>query len=135
MKEENIVFKGRSSKGTSVIIRYPTRDDAKFMCRYINTLSKEKTFVRFQGEEVSLKQETKYLNSQLEKMGKHEVMLLLAFSDNQLIGVSEVDMRDKIDSHVGVFGISIAKNFRAQGIGTLLLKMVLHQARKQLPQL
>ena len=56
-----IVYKGKSKKGNEIIIRYPEKSDLNELWRYINKLSKEKTFVRFQGEEITLKEEEKFV--------------------------------------------------------------------------
>lgn len=130
-----VVFEGKSEKGKHILVRYPTRDDASEMCEYINTLSKERTFIRFQGEEVSLERETKFLNSQLQRIAKKESVQLHVFSGGKIIGISEIDMKDKISKHIGEFGISIAKEFRREGIGSLLMKLVIDEAVKNIPQL
>ncbi len=133
--KEKIVYQGKTKKGNHIIIRYPNKDDARAMCNYINTLSKEQTFIRFQGEEVSLENETKYLNSQLEKIEKKQAVQLLVFFGNQLIGISGIDMKDKTESHEGSFGISIAKEFRGEGIGKKLMELVIEEAKNNLSQL
>ncbi len=133
--KRKIVFAGLSKKGNKIVIGYPTKDDAQIFCDYINALSKEKTFVRFQGEEVSLEDETKYLNTQLEKIVKRQSVELLVFCNNKLIGISSVDMKDKTESHEGVFGISIGKAYRGEGIGKKFMRLVLEEAEKNLPQL
>lgn len=131
----NVVFEGKSDKGTDIVIRYPSRDDAKAMCDYINTLSKERTFIRFQGEEVSLERETKFLNSQLQRIAKHESVQLHVFSSGKIIGISEIDMKDKVNGHVGELGISIIKELRGERIGSLLMKLVIDEAIKNIPRL
>ena len=133
--EGKIIFKGLSDKENEIIIRYSTKDDAQAMCDYINTLSKEQTFVRFQGEKVSLRHETKYLKSQLKRIIKKQTVQLLVFCNNRLIGVSSIDMKDKTESHEGVFGISIAKEYRGEGIGKKFMQLVLEEAEKNIPQL
>ena len=133
--ERKIVFEGLSKKGNKIIIGYPTKDDAQACCDYINSLSKEKTFIRFQGEQVSLESESKYLNTQLEKIAKKQGVTLLAFCNNKLIGNSGIDMKDKTESHEGVFGISIAKEYRGEGIGKKFMQLVLEEAEKNIPQL
>ena len=85
--EQNIVYAGKTSKEREIIIRYPTLSDAPEMWRYINELSQEKTFVRFQGEEISLEYETKFLNGELEKIKNKRAVQLLVFSYNTLIGI------------------------------------------------
>lgn len=130
-----IVFEGKSSRNHPVTIRYPTMNDAEAMWKYINELSKEKTFIRFQGEEVSLEDETKFVESQLKAIENKMSVMLLAFHDSALVGISGIDMLDKTEGHVGVLGISASKDYRGQGLGSLLLQHVLDEGIKNIPQL
>ncbi len=133
--EGKTVFQGKSDSGKEIIIRYPTKADLNAMWEFINALSKEKTFIRFQGEEISLEEEEKFLNSHLKKIAQKESVQLLVFFKGEIIGISDIVMKDKIEKHLGVFGIIIAKNFRGQGIGKILMEKVIDEARKNLPQL
>lgn len=133
--EGKIVFQGKTSKNNSIIVRYPKSSDAKAMHEYINTLSKERTFIRFQGEEISFNEETKFLKKQLQKITKNMSVQLLVFSNENLIGISGIEMGEKIDKHNGIFGISIAKDYRKEGIGSLLMKLVIDEAIKNMPQM
>lgn len=133
--EGKVVFEGLSSKGNKILIRYPAKGDEGMMRDYINTLSKEQTFVRFQGEQVSLGHEAKYLNKQLKRVVKKITVELLVFSNNKLIGISSIDMKDKTESHEGVFGISLTKDYRGEGIGKIFMKLVLEEAKRCIPQL
>lgn len=63
--KERIVFEGQTKDGGKYIIRYPQAGDASAMTKYINALSKEKTFIRFQGEKVTLESEKKYLKRRI----------------------------------------------------------------------
>lgn len=130
--EEEIVFKGKSKKGTEFIIRYPSNNDAQALCNYINTLSREKTFIRFQGEQISLDEETKYLNDLLQKIEKRQAILLLVICNDQLSGVCNVNLKDKTESHEAVLGITLLKKHRQEGIGAILFKIALEEAKKNL---
>jgi RimJ/RimL family protein N-acetyltransferase len=132
MKPGTIVYSGKTEKGTDVSIRYPKLSDAAEMLRYINTLSKEETFILFQGEQLTLSEETKFVRMLLKKIKNNKVVTLLAFHENVLIGNSGITMKEKAEKHVGDFGISIAKEFRGQGIGKLLMKFVLEEGEKYL---
>lgn len=59
-------------------------------------------------------------------------MLLLAESNNKIIGVSDIRMKSRIASHIGTFGISMAKDFRGKGIGKKLMQVVIQEAKKNL---
>jgi len=133
--EGKAVFEGLSDKGNKIVVRYLAKDDAQMMRDYINTLSKEQTFIRFQGEKVSLGDEAKYLNDQLKRITEKQTVALLVFCNNKLIGISSIDMKDKTESHEGVFGISIINEYRGEGIGTILMNQVLEEAKRHIPQL
>ncbi len=51
------------------------------------------------------------------------------------MGVATVGLRDKVESHEDVFGISLAKEIRGQGIGKKLMELTLKEAEKNLPML
>lgn len=133
--DRKVVFEGTTKKGNKIVICYPTETDAQAMCDYINVLSEEQTFIRFQGEHINLEDETKYLNSQLEKIQKKQTVQLLVFCNNTLIGISAVDMKDKTEKHEGVFGISLSREFRGEGIGKTLMRLTLEEAEKNLQNL
>lgn len=102
------------------------------MRRYINALSKERTFILRQGEQISYTDEKKFVQEQIAKIKKDRAVFLLVFSGATLIGSSGITLGAGAKSHVGDFGIIIAKNFRDQGIGTLLMKLTLAEAKKRL---
>jgi ribosomal protein S18 acetylase RimI-like enzyme len=135
MASEQIIFTGKTKKHRELLVRYPMKSDVEAMWRYINTLSREKTYIRFQGEEISLEDEKHYLDGQLEKISKHESVELLGFVKGELIGIAGVDMKDRIERHVGVLGISVAKGFRGEGIGSFLMALVIDEAIKRLSKL
>ncbi len=135
MKAGTIVYKGKTKKGKEIIIRYPLRKDLQIMADYINTLSKERTFIIFQGEQVTLEEEKKYIESQIEKIEKNQAIKLLAFIGNKLVGSSDIYLEEKTSSHVGVFGLTVAKDFRREGIGKLLISLVLEEAKKNMKNL
>ncbi len=118
-----------------LIIRYPRKGDVGAMLQYINTLSSEQTFVRFQGEKLTIAQESKYLNGLIEKIENNKAVQMLAFLDKDLVGVADIEMGDKVEKHIGALGISIAKEFRGKGIGKMLMETILREAIQHLPQL
>ncbi|QQG41402.1 MAG: N-acetyltransferase [Candidatus Woesebacteria bacterium] len=126
---EHIVF-NETINGEEIVVRYPKSGDAGVMCEYINTLSKEKTYIMMQGEQMTITDEEKYLKGQLEKIGKKETVQLLLFVDGKIAGVTAIDLKNRIKSHIGVFGISLAKEYRGKGLGKLLMKLVLDEAKK-----
>ena len=122
-----IIYTGNVD-GLDILIRYPQDGDASEMCNYINTLSQEKTYITYQGEKISLTSEEKYLKKQLIAFKDHKSAQLLIFVNGKLAGISSVDMQEKVKKHIGVFGISISKEYRGMGLGKQLMKYVLDEA-------
>ena len=129
-----VVAQGSTTRG-NYSIRYPVQGEAAALCDYINALSQEKTFILFQGEEITLEFEQAYLDSQLEKISNGSLVQLFATAGDQIIGVSEVGMKNRVESHIGDFGISIAREWRGLGIGSALMQAVLNEAQAHLPTL
>ena len=132
MKPQGTVYTGKTKKGTDILIRYPLKSDVEAMTQYINTLSKEQTFILFQGEQNTVSQEMKYLRSLLTKVKNKKAVCLLVFQGDMLIGHSQIEMKEKAEKHIGNFGISIAQGFRGEGIGKLLMQLVLEEGKKYL---
>lgn len=128
---KNIVYK-EVLDNLNIVIRYPQDRDAKAMCDYINDLSKEKTFITWQGEKIKLEDEKKYLKEQIKRIKNKETVQFLLFINNKLSGVSSVDLLKRINRHIGTFGISIAKEYRGKGLGKLLTKLILAEANRKI---
>lgn len=133
--EGKIVYQGVSKDGTEVIIRYPEAIDAEAMTYYINTLSDERTFIRFQGEHLTLQKELDFLASMLKRIEDKNAVMLLVYAGKKLIGISNIELGDKIERHIGTFGISISKEFRGKGIGKLLMELTEKEAISNLTNL
>lgn len=127
-----IVYQGITKTGKKVVIRYPQKSDLKEMLRYINELSDERTFIRYQGEHETLESETKYLKSRLEAIENKKAVHLLAFFNNKIIAATDIHMKDKTEQYVGILGISVAKDFRGDGLGKLLMELILKEAEKKI---
>lgn len=127
------IYSGKSKNGEDIVIRYPLASDAKDLMDYINTLSREGTFIRWQGEQISLQDEQKYLDYKIDRVRKNFCVHLIALSGDKIVGTSDIDLMNMTESHLGIFGITVAKDFRGEGIGTLLLEHILSEAKKYMP--
>ncbi|QQG43981.1 MAG: N-acetyltransferase [Candidatus Roizmanbacteria bacterium] len=135
MRQGRIVYQGNTKKGNEIVIRYPIPEDLKAMTDYMNALSLEQTFITFQGEQLTLKEEKKYLQGILKKIQKREAVKLFVFHKNQLIGISDIVMQERTSAHVGIFGLTITKDHRGEGIGKLLMELVINEGITHIPQL
>ncbi|MEK7552162.1 MAG: GNAT family protein [Patescibacteria group bacterium] len=130
-----IVFEGKTKKGNDLVIRYIEANDAQAALDYINTLSQEQTFITFQGEQLKLEDEEKFVKSCLEVMSKKMGVTLVALCNGKFTGMSSVDMKNRVLSHVGGLGISVAKESRGEGVGKIFIENVISEAKKSIPNL
>jgi RimJ/RimL family protein N-acetyltransferase len=133
--KDSIVLQEEIPDVGTLVIRYLTLNDAVAMCEYINSLSNEGTFVTFQGEEITLESEESFVKSEMERIEKKQSVMLLAFVNQQLVGISAIDLKDKVSSHEGVLGISINQKYRGKKIGKKFFSCLLEEAKKNLQNL
>jgi len=129
-----VVREGATAQG-NYTIRYLNQGDAPGMLDYINTLSREKTFILFQGEQLTLEHEEAHVTRQLQAIERNEVVNLLAIAGDRVIGIASVGMHNRVESHVAGLGISIAREWRGLGVGSALIEALLAEAQAHLPTL
>jgi len=123
---ENIIFQTTTKTGKGITFRYPTIKDTKIFKNYINKISAEKTFILMQGVQKTLKEEKAWINNFLKN--KDKIVIIGAFIENKLIGVSDISLGYGAKIHIGDFGITIAKEFRGEGIGKKLMELVIQKS-------
>ncbi len=121
--------------GTEIILRYPKWEDLAAMTEYINELSAEDTYITFSGEKISFEEEGKYLSSVLlaHEAGNH--IKILAFNADKMIGIADVARvfsGKKRELHTAVLGISLSKDFRGIGLGEILIRTAIEEAKKEI---
>lgn len=119
-----------SNREREVLLRFIQSSDTEAMTEYINTLSKEDTYVMRSGEILTLDEEKEYVTKLLEKMKDGDGFMIGAFLNGKLIGEGNIDRLGFRSKHVGSLGISIKKEFRGEGIGKELMEELLVQAHK-----
>lgn len=135
MEERGIVLTTKTTRGNNLVIRYPVIADLEKLHEFINALSREKTFINFQGEEISLADERTYLQTLLARIERREQVQLYAWCGDCLSGSCGIKLKTQVAAHVGVFGLAVARASRRQGIGSLLMESVLREAQEQIPAL
>lgn len=112
------------------VIRYPKQSDLKSINKYINKLSKEKTYIRLQGEQISLKEEKKWLQDKLKNIKNKKCVVLIITKEKAVFGICNVDLHDKTESHVASLGLSVDSMIRGMGLGEKLLTSSINEATK-----
>lgn len=130
-----IVREGKSKTGMPYRIRYPKDGDAPGACDYINRLSQERTYVRLQGEEVTLEREEEVVANWRKKVEQKESVVLFLIVDERIQGICTLEMDDRTESHIGNIALSVAQELRGQGLGEIILRTVMEEAVKEIPRL
>lgn len=133
--DNKIIFKTTTKTGKTLTFRYPTIDDLQMLTDFINKASQEKTFINFQGEEIKLEDEKKWLDSTIEKIKSKEKVYLMAFVDGNFAGASDIELGSFTKRHNGLFGIIIDNNYRGEGVGEALMKLVISESKKNIKEL
>lgn len=124
-----------SNSGKKITVRFPTLADIQAIWEYINMLSKERTYITYQGEEIPFIEEEKFVKEAIEKIEKNKNVTLLGFDDTKLIGMVDINMQPRIDRHIGVFGITLHKDYRSDDIGKQLMNMCIDLAKERIEEL
>ena len=124
-------YKFISKKGNSVVFRHTTPDDLEAMLSYINTLIAEDTFIGLYGEPLPRDEEEKTLKEILEGVGSGDRVFIVVEVNGVYKGNAGVQ-RDKTrrKKHVGNIGISLAAEFRNEGIGAQLLATLIEEGKR-----
>lgn len=124
--------------GRKVGIVLPSMKGLKAITNFINKLSKEDTFLSFAGEEYSLQMEKNWLKNALNEIKFKKNFIIWAIYDDpstalgagKIVGGCDIKVGRSRESHVGTLGLMVDKDFRGQGLGEQLLKMVLEHGKK-----
>lgn len=118
-----------SRKGKEIVIRYPQWEDLNEMLRFINELSAEDTYITYSGETISKDEEIDWLAKVLKDLEKKNGSFIYAFDGKIMVGSCAVSRREKRKEHVGRIGISVAKEYREEGVGAALFETILSEAK------
>jgi RimJ/RimL family protein N-acetyltransferase len=119
-----------SKKGHIIVFRYVQREDLDDMLDYINGLITEDTYIEKSGNLVTHDEEEEVLTKMLARMSLGEFVNVVALVDGKYAGSGDVRRGKLRHSHVANLGISIAKEYRDEGIGTELLKTLIDEGKK-----
>jgi len=115
--------------GKVVSLRYPAYEDAAELREYINRIVAENTRILL-DHTVTLEEEQAYVSSFLANMNKDDAIKLFAVCDGQIVGAADIRRQPFKQRHVGLFGISISKDFRGMGLGRELMNVLMKRAKE-----
>jgi len=132
---DKIIKTGITKIGETYTIRYINENDVNGLLNFINEISKEKTFILRQGEQLTLEEEQEFVNKQLKAIKEKIVIHLVIEINKKIVAGAQLNLKRFVNSHVGHMGITILKNYRDQGLGRILINTLINEAVKNLPEL
>ena len=130
MKTGKILHRFTAKDGREVILRTPRWEDLDDFLDYINSLAKEDLEVLPKRRILARNEEAEWLERRIAQIEKGDVIDVVAEVDGKVIANAEVTRRRKDSSHVGEVGISVLSGYRNMGIGTEMMRMLLHKSKK-----
>lgn len=118
-----------SKKGNSVVFRYPAAEDLESMLEFANALIEEDTFIELSGDPLTLEHEREVLDGLLKEMEVGTKVHIVATVNGKYAGNAEIRRQKRRKSHTGEIGIALLKEFRQEGIGTELIRLLIEEAR------
>lgn len=119
-----------TKSGKKLVVREPKESDLSELLRYINTLIAEDTFILMSGKPITRQEEATWLRGVLKNIEKKEAVYLLVFDGKKLVANASVVRQQRRLSHIGLFGITVAIEYRGDGLGKQLMNLALEQAKE-----
>jgi RimJ/RimL family protein N-acetyltransferase len=131
-----MAIKAKIFNNREIIIRPLLQKDLKTPEKFkdfINSLVKEKALIS-RNENVTLKDEEKFLKGSLVNMKKKKNFHLVAEDKNKnlIVGITSIFLCSGVLSHVGNLGILVRKDYRGKGLGKFMLKEIIRLSKKGL---
>lgn len=122
-----------TKSGRPITLRPPQAGDEMLLYNYAQKLESEDTFVLLNPDyPVTLQEETDYLKGIVKRLAANWQVMYLAFSNNMLIGSSQITIQGRRKMHIGNFGISLLPEYRHDGLGEQLSHLIIKEAQEKL---
>ncbi len=118
-----------TKSGKKLTVRLPDQADLQQVLTYINDLIAEDTYIIMSGEPVTELEENNYLATLLKEIDQKQVAAFYVFDGDKLVANCQIKKRQRRLSHIGDFGITVAKEYRQDGVGSQLMSMLLEEAK------
>lgn len=118
--------------GKEIILRNARQDEAQMLLDYLKTVTGETRFLVCDPDEVkyTIEQEEDFIRGHNDSEDK---LLLLAFVDGEYAGNCSFQGRSESrrKAHRAGIGIALFQKYTGQGLGKLMLKKLLEEAKKK----
>lgn len=119
-----------------ILVREIDKTDLKRVddfLEYINSLVEEDAMI-WTNRKLKKREEKIFLKEWLKKVEEKTGIMLVAedLKNKKIIGITTIEVGKNRESHVGILGITIRKEYRGMGLGKKLMKEIIRLSRKRL---
>lgn len=122
-------------KGDNATVRYPRWEDLDKLLSYINTLSKEDTFISYSGEQLTKEEEAEFLCDVFKEIEFGNKVYLNCHINQSIIASCKIE-RHRSENlqyrHIGLLSIAVAHESRGVGIGFEIAHATIAEAKKRI---
>lgn len=130
MNPGQIIKTFKSKKGNDIIIRYPKWEDLDTVTEFVNALIEEDTFLMLPEKQTHTSEAT-WMAKTFDDIENSKKIHIVAEVNGQYAGNCEIRIHERRQAHVGDIGISIAAQYRQEGIGYELLSTLIEEGKKK----
>lgn len=120
-----------TKSGLKLELRPPRMEDAQKLLEFITAQVEENSMI-LMNQVPTIEQEIEYVTKSIDAIASKKHVHLLAWDNDNLVANAEIRRGLYKSSHVGSLGISIARAYRNQGVGTSVLSELIEGARRDL---
>ena len=102
-----------------ITYRLPQITDVDILLDYINSASKEETYIRKQNIQISREEEEKYLKGLIRNITDKKALMLMAFDGETLVGTSDIKISYGAEKHVVFLELSLKRNIEIKVLAQL----------------
>lgn len=120
--------------GKKIKIRTLNKNDLRNIKKFqdfMNSLIEEEAQILF-NKKLSIKEEKKWLEGQLQRIKNQKTVFLVAECDNKVVGITGINLMNGRQNQVGNFGITVRNGYRGIGLGKYLMGEILKLTKKEL---
>ncbi len=129
LKAGQIISRRVLRDGTKVTLRAPRMEDLDDLVEFINALVDEKAMI-IVNKRVTRNGEANYLSGVLTEVETGKAVYVFAEIGGRVVASSSIKFNSGHEAHTSTLGIAISKGYRGIGLGTLLMKELINQAKR-----
>ncbi|MBU3956717.1 GNAT family N-acetyltransferase [Patescibacteria group bacterium] len=121
----------RTKKDRKVLFRYPSENDFRSYCRFVNRIVKEDVLIEVKSKYTLEKAHNKVLKK-MARVREKKGIEVFVFYEGRVVGEGFISRRGGKQSHVGVITYAVDRDFRREGIAYQLNGELIRLSEKTL---